>query len=169
MLEKRIFTFLMIFVFFSSLALYCSESDEFLLFGFTVKPSPSNLSTSWLISEGGDYSFIGPITGGYEAGVAYKIFDDRAEYHLKTFFNAKYDLIRSKDTGLYVGAGGGLLELLKVEEHESSFRFFFGYQGIIGLKFGQAGKDKFCFEVQFLKSTEKGRDLQISLLAGVRF
>ncbi len=127
------------------------------------------MSNSWTISQGQDFSIIESIAGGYEAGLAYRIYDDKAEYHFKTFFNTKYTLIDLKTTSFYIGAGAGFLELINVSELERKLQFFFGYQGVIGLKIGMPTQDQFCLEIQFLQSMEEGRELQINLLAGVRF
>jgi len=145
------------------------DDDNYLLFGLSVKPSFHNLGDSWWISQGRDFPLFALFTGGYETGMAYRIFEDVAEYHFKTFFNFKYDVVRLAKSTLYVGGGAGLLELLKVEKHDSNFGFFLGYQGILGLKIGPPKKDKFCLEIHFLDSLEEGRGLQINLLAGVKF
>lgn len=145
------------------------EDNKFLLFGIRLIPSPGNLSDSWVITQGGDYNIVGNLTVGFETGMAYRIFEDVAEYHFKTFFNSKYYVASLGNTTFYLGAGAGLVELLKVTKLESNFSLFIGYQGIIGAKIGPPKKDKFSIEIQFFKSTEKGRELQILLLAGVRF
>lgn len=167
--KKRVIAFCLLFVFSGPFALYCQGDDSFLLFGFSLNSLPYSLSNSWLISQGGDFPLAGELRGGYEAGLAYKNFDDRAEYHLKTFFNTRYDVIRLEKMSFYIGAGAGLLQLMKVTRHQSRINLFIGYQGIIGAKIGQAGKDKLCLEIQFFKSAEKGRGLQINFLTGVRF
>lgn len=165
---KKLVFFLSTFLLFGSILLYCNEGG-YLLFGLSVKPSPKNLSDSWWISQGRDFPIIALLTAGYETGIAFRVSEDVAEYRFKTFFNLKYDLIHFGESTLYFGAGGGLLELLKIEKLDSSFNFFLGYQGIIGINIGPAKKDKFCFEIHFLDSLEEGRGLQINLLTGVRF
>ena len=159
---------LAIFLLFGSLYLF-ADDNNYLLFGISVKPSFNKLSDSWWISQGRDFPLFGTFTGGYETGMAYRISEEVAEYHFKTFFNFKYDVVYLAKSTLYVGGGAGLLELLKVEKHDSNFSFFLGYQGVLGLKIGPPKKDKFCFEIHFLDSLEEGRGLQINLLAGVKF
>ncbi|MFQ5722685.1 MAG: hypothetical protein ACE5GI_09360 [Candidatus Aminicenantales bacterium] len=166
---KRTLTFFSMFFLFCSFILLHAESSSFLLFGLSIKPSPKNLSDSWWISQGGDFSIIALLSGGYETGLAYRVSEDKAEYQLKTFFNLKYDLFHFAESTLYLGGGAGFLELIRVTKLRSDFNFFFGYQGIVGIKIGQAKKDKLCFEIHFLESMEEGRGLQINFLAGVRF
>ena len=167
--KKRAIVFSLLFFFSGSFALYCQGDESFLLFGFSLNSLPYSFSNSWLISQGGDYPIAGELKGGYEAGLAYKSFDDRAEYHLKTFLNTRYDVIRLKQMNFYIGAGAGLLQLMKVTRLQSSFNLFIGYQGIVGAKIGRAGKDKLCLEIQLFKSGAEGHGLQVNFLAGVRF
>jgi hypothetical protein len=168
MIKNKI-TFAVIFICLLIFSPVSSKATQFLLFGISVKPAPSSLSNSWVVSQGQDFSIIDFIAGGYEAGLAYRIYNDKAEYHFKTFFNSKFTLIDLKKTSFYLGGGAGFLELIKVSELERSLKFFFAYQGIIGLKIGFPTEDQFCIEIQFLKSMEEERGLQINLLAGVRF
>jgi len=165
---KKTAALLAIFLLLGSLFLF-ADDDNYLLFGISVKPSFHNLSDSWWISQGRDFPLFGTFTGGYETGMAYRISEEVAEYHFKTFFNFKYDVVSAAKSTLYVGGGAGLLELLKIERTDSNFSFFLGYQGIVGIKIGPAKKDKFCLEIHFLDSLEEGRSLQINLLAGVKF
>jgi hypothetical protein len=146
-----------------------SEPHDFLLLGLQLSPGADGLSNMWVVSEGGDFVLIGPLLGGYEIGMFHRITADKLEYRFKTFFNFKWDLFQDKPLGAYVGFGGGLLEILKTQAAASGFTFAVGLQGLIGLKVGPPGKDKFILELQILKTNQESDGLHIHLMAGARF
>ncbi len=146
-----------------------SEPHDFLLIGLQLSPGSDGLSNMWVVSEGGDFVLAGPLLGGYEIGMFHRIDADKLEYRFKTFFNLKWDLFRDKPVGAYIGFGGGLLEILRTRAQESGFAFAVGAQGLLGLKVGPPGKDKFIVELQILGLNKESGGLRIHLMAGARF
>jgi hypothetical protein len=145
------------------------EPRDYLLLGFQLSPAASGLVNAWLISEGGDFSLFGPLLGGYEIGMFHRATAEQLEYRFKTFFNFKFELLRGHSVGAYVGAGGGLIEILRTRPQEAGLKFAVGFQGIVGLRIGPPFKDKFILELQVLNSNETDGGVRIHLLAGARF
>jgi hypothetical protein len=145
------------------------EPRDYLLLGFQVSPKASGLANLWVVGEGGDFVLFGPLLGGYEIGMFHRAETDRLEYRFKTFFNFKLDLFRAGKTGAYLGAGGGLLEILRTEALSSGFKFAVGFQGIVGLSFGAPAMDKFILELQVIRTDEPNSGTRIHLMAGARF
>ena len=145
------------------------EANRFLIFGMAVKPAVTELKNSWVIGEGRDYSIFGNLMAGYEVGLYYRFHQDRTEYGFKTFFNLKLAALNTSNVKLFLGGGAGLLETLRIMEQESGFRFNFGAQGVIGVDIGAPGKDKLCFEVHVVKAGGEFGEIQVHLLAGVRY
>jgi hypothetical protein len=145
------------------------EPRDYLLLGLQVSPKVSGLANMWVVSEGGDFALLGPLLGGYEIGMFHRATAEKLEYCFKTFFNFKFELFPGRTTGAYLGAGGGLLEILRTKTLESGLKFAVGFQGIIGLRFGPPVKDKFIVELQILQINETNGGLRVHLMAGARF
>jgi len=145
------------------------EPRDYLLLGLQVSPKASGLANMWVVSEGGDFTLFGPLLGGYEIGMFHRATAEKLEYCFKTFFNFKFELFPGRTTGAYLGAGGGLLEILRTQALESGLKFAVGFQGIVGLRFGPPVKDKFIVELQILQTNETNGGVRIHLMAGARF
>jgi hypothetical protein len=94
---------------------------------------------------------------------------DRLEYRFKTFINLKGDLLPDRRAGVYIGAGGGFFEILRTTRMESGFKIALAFQGLIGLRVGPRGKDKFILELQALKANDPDPGWRVHILAGARF
>jgi hypothetical protein len=146
-----------------------AEPQDFLLVGVQLSPKADGLANMWAVSEGGDFVLFGPLLGGYEIGMFHRVTEAKLEYNFKTFFNLKCDLFRVGTVGAYLGAGGGLLEVLRTVPQKSGLEFVVGYQGLLGLRFGPRFKDKIVLELQVIKTAEADAGVRIHLLAGARF
>jgi hypothetical protein len=145
------------------------EPRDFLLLGFQLSPKASGLASLWVVSEGGDFPLFGPLLGGYEIGMFHRADAGRLEYRFKTFFNFKLELFGGGKIGAYLGAGGGLFEILRTETYSSGLKFAVGAQGIVGLRFGPPVMDKFIVELQIIRTDEPNSGTRIHILAGARF
>ena len=146
-----------------------TEPHDYLLLGFQLSPSAEGLANRWVVSEGGDFALFGPLLGGYEFGMFHRATDEKLELRFKTFFNFKLELFTDQSTGGYIGAGGGLVEMIQALPLEFGLKFLVGFQGILGLRIGPRYKDKFILELQLLQTNKDDGGLRIHLLAGTRF
>lgn len=145
------------------------EPRDFLLLGLQVSPRADGFSNAWVVSEGRDFRIFGLLLGGYEIGMFHRTTGDRLEYRFKTFLNLKGDLLPDRQAGVYIGAGGGFFEILRTSRMESGFKFALAFQGLIGLRVGARGRDKFLLELQALKANDPDPGWRFHILAGARF